>query len=117
MICHEDDKHFVVNTHALHNATLLRKFLPHNLTAPKPLYNDRKARHHEIAATLWITQAEKRARTAVKQKATQDGRIMIMKTVMKMERPMALLQLRRLQRELVHENVSVHRIMGMSVHE
>jgi hypothetical protein len=74
MICHEDDKHFVVNTHALHNATLLRKFLPHNLTAPKPLYNDRKARHHEIAATLWITQAEKRARTAVKRKATQDGK-------------------------------------------
>jgi hypothetical protein len=74
MICHEDDKHFVVNTHALHNATLLQKFLPRNLTALKPLYDDRKARHHEIATTLWITQAEKCARTAVKRKATQDGK-------------------------------------------
>jgi hypothetical protein len=74
MICHEDDKHFVVNTHALHNATLLQKFLPRNLTAPKPLYDDWKARHHEIATTLQITQAEKCARTAVKRKATQDGK-------------------------------------------
>ena len=73
-IYHEDDKHFVVNTHALHNATLLRKFLPRNLTAPKPLYNDREAKHHEIAAKLRVTQAEKRARTAAKRKATQDAK-------------------------------------------
>jgi len=42
--------------------------------APKPLYNDRKARHHEIAATPRITQAEKCAHTAAKRKATQDGK-------------------------------------------
>jgi hypothetical protein len=74
MICHEDDKHFVVNTHALHNANLLRKFLPRNITAPKPLYDDREAGHHEIAVTLRVTQAEKRARTAAKRKATQDAK-------------------------------------------
>ena len=73
-ICHEDDKHFVVNTHALHNATLLRKFLPRNLTAPKPLYNDREAKHHEIAPKLQVTQAEKRTRAAAKWKATQDAK-------------------------------------------
>ena len=73
-ICHEDDKHFVVNTHALHNVTLLHKFLPCNLTAPKPLYNDCEAKHHEIAAKLQVTQAEKCARTAAKQKATQDAK-------------------------------------------
>ena len=73
-ICHEDDKHFVVNTHALHNATLLRKFLPRNLTALKPLYNDCEAKHHEIAAKLRVTQAEKRTCTAAKQKATQDAK-------------------------------------------
>jgi hypothetical protein len=73
-ICHEDDKHFVVNTHALHNATLLRQFLPRSLTKPMSLYDDREARHHNIAATLWITQAEKRARTAAKWIATQDAK-------------------------------------------
>ena len=73
-IYHEDDKHFVVNTHALHNVTLLHKFLPCNLTAPKSLYNDCEAKHHEIAAKLQVTQAEKHARTAAKQKATQDAK-------------------------------------------
>ena len=74
-ICHEDDKLFVVNTHALHNATLLHKFLPRNLTTPKPLCNDREAKHHEIAAKLQVTQAEKCACTAAKWKATQDAKM------------------------------------------
>jgi hypothetical protein len=73
LIAHEDDNHFVINLHALHNATLLRKILPRQLTAPKPLYEDRRARHNEIAAGLRITQAEKRARTAAKTKATRDA--------------------------------------------
>jgi hypothetical protein len=73
LIAHEDDGHFIVNLHALHNATLIRKMLPRHLIAPKPLYADRTARHYEIAAGLRVTQVEKRARTAAKTKATREA--------------------------------------------
>jgi hypothetical protein len=73
LIAHEDDGHFVINMHALHNATHLRKLLPHDLITPKPLYADRKACHYEIATGLRVTQAEKRARTAAKAKATREA--------------------------------------------
>jgi hypothetical protein len=73
LIAHEDDGHFVINMHAFHNATLLRKILPRHLTAPKPLYVDRKAHHFEIAAGLRVTQTEKRARTAAKAAATRQA--------------------------------------------
>jgi len=56
-----------------HNATLLRKILPRHLTAPKPLYVNRKARHCEIATGLRVTQAAKRSLTAAKSKATRDA--------------------------------------------
>jgi hypothetical protein len=59
--------------HAFHNATLLRKILPRHLTAPKPLYIDRKAHHFEIAAGLQVTQTEKWARTAAKAAATREA--------------------------------------------
>jgi hypothetical protein len=52
LITHEDDGHFVVNMHALHNASILWKVLPCELTAPKPLYTDWKAHHYKIAAGL-----------------------------------------------------------------
>jgi hypothetical protein len=73
LIAHEDDGHFVINMHALHNASILRKVLPRELTAPKPLYTDRKAHHYKIAAGLRVTQSEKRARTAAKTKATNEA--------------------------------------------
>jgi hypothetical protein len=73
LIAHEDNGHFIVNLHALHNATLIRKILPRHLTAPKPLYSHRTARHYEIAAGLRVTQVEKRARTAAKAKATREA--------------------------------------------
>jgi hypothetical protein len=71
LIAHQDDDHFILNLHALHNATLIHKILPCHLTVPKPLYEDRQARHFEIAAELWVSQAEKRARSAAKAKATK----------------------------------------------
>jgi hypothetical protein len=71
LIAHEDDRHFVINMHTFHNATLLQKILPRHLTAPKPLYVDQKAHHFEIAAGLRVTQTEKWACTAVKPAATR----------------------------------------------
>ena len=73
LIAHKDDGHFVINMHTLHNATHLWKLLPHDLITPKPLYADRKARHYEIATGLRVTQAEKRAHTAAKAKATREA--------------------------------------------
>lgn len=70
LIGHADDIHFVLNMHALHNATLLRKILPPHLTRPIPLYPDSQARHYEIAAMLRLTQAAKRAAAKVKRAAT-----------------------------------------------
>ncbi|KAJ4464605.1 hypothetical protein C8R41DRAFT_872068 [Lentinula lateritia] len=60
---HNDDRHFIINMHALHNAHLLRRFLPRYLTVPRPLHSDRKKWHGELAKTLVVTQAEKRAET------------------------------------------------------
>jgi hypothetical protein len=74
LIAHTDSNHFVLNTHALHNAHLLRRVLPRELMAPKPLYEDRTARHYKIAESLRVTQSEKRARTAAKRKATLDAK-------------------------------------------
>lgn len=72
LIAHEDDKHFVLNLHALHNVVLLRRALPRHLTIPIPLYQDRKAQHFAIAAQLRVSQADKRAKTAAKTKATRE---------------------------------------------
>lgn len=73
LIRHEDDDHFVINLHALHNATLLRNILPRRLTAPKPMYEDQRAQHYEIATKLRTTQAAKRARTAAKSRETREA--------------------------------------------
>jgi hypothetical protein len=73
LIAHQDDAHYIINLHALHNAALVRKYLPRHLTQPKPLYEDRQARHNELARNLRITQTEKRAKSAAKAKATREA--------------------------------------------
>lgn len=73
LIAHQDDAHYIINLHALHNATLVRKYLPRHLIQPKPLYEDRKARHSEVARNLRITQMEKRAKSTAKAKATREA--------------------------------------------
>ncbi|KAH6905394.1 hypothetical protein BKA70DRAFT_1387014 [Coprinopsis sp. MPI-PUGE-AT-0042] len=60
-ISHNSDDHFVLNTHAIHNAHLLRQVLARNLLAPQPIYIDRELRHAELSAPLRITQHAKRA--------------------------------------------------------
>ncbi|KAF8958957.1 hypothetical protein BDZ97DRAFT_1667763, partial [Flammula alnicola] len=72
VIEHVDQPRFIINTHALHNAARLRKYLPRYLTAPRPLFSDRLKRHHELATVLRTSQAEKRAQTQAKAKATRE---------------------------------------------
>lgn len=54
---------FIINTHAFHNAHLLRAILPRPLVAPNPVYQNRLAKHIEIAGNLRVTQEIKRATT------------------------------------------------------
>ncbi|THU93261.1 hypothetical protein K435DRAFT_861654 [Dendrothele bispora CBS 962.96] len=70
VIDHVDDDNFVINTHALHNAVLLRELLPRNLTEPKPIHQDRQAYHFEVATRYRVGQEEKRKSTAEKCKTT-----------------------------------------------
>ncbi|KAJ3966252.1 hypothetical protein EV361DRAFT_1014977 [Lentinula raphanica] len=69
-IKHTDDDRFILNMYGLHNANLVRKLLPQNLTIPKLLHTDRESFHHEIAIRLRQNQEDKRKRTQERRKAT-----------------------------------------------
>lgn len=58
---HKSVERFVINTHAFHNAHLLRAVLPRSLVAPIPLFQNRSAKHIKIAEKLRSTQEVKRA--------------------------------------------------------
>ncbi|KAJ7670812.1 hypothetical protein DFH06DRAFT_1320737 [Mycena polygramma] len=49
---HNSLDRFIINSHAFHNAHLLRATLPRDLLAPIPLFDDRKGKHDELAAQL-----------------------------------------------------------------
>lgn len=66
---HKAIEHFVINTHAFHNAHLLCATLPRSLVAPILLHQDRQAKHIEIAGSLRTTQEAKR--TAAQARAVQ----------------------------------------------
>ncbi len=66
VIEHHAVDRFIINTHAFHNAHLLRATLPRSLVAPIPLYQDRQAKHNEIAGKLRISQESKRATAKVR---------------------------------------------------
>jgi hypothetical protein len=57
---------FLINTHAFHNAHLIRAILPRDLTAPIPYAVDRRSHHDQIAEGLRVTQDSKRAAIALK---------------------------------------------------
>jgi hypothetical protein len=65
---HQPIERFVVNTHAFHNAHLLRAALPRSLVAPIPLHPDRQAKHFEIAGGLRVTQEARRKARATQKK-------------------------------------------------
>lgn len=71
-IQHKDMDRHLINTHAFHNAHLIRAVLPRDLTQPLPYSDSRKADHFKIANTLRGAQTSKRQVTADKRKATAD---------------------------------------------
>ena len=56
---HQPLERFIINTHAFHNAHLLRATLLHSLVVPILLHQDRQAKHIEIAESLQVTQKAK----------------------------------------------------------
>lgn len=57
---HQPIERFVINTHAFHNAHLIRASLPRSLVAPAPFHPDRRAKHFEHAGSFRATQEAKR---------------------------------------------------------
>ncbi|KAK7437483.1 hypothetical protein VKT23_018555 [Stygiomarasmius scandens] len=72
VIKHANDDAFVINTHALHNATLLRQLLPRPLTEPRYIYQDRVTYHHSVSREYRAVAGKKRDSTAEKRKATRE---------------------------------------------
>ncbi|KDQ28455.1 hypothetical protein PLEOSDRAFT_1041925, partial [Pleurotus ostreatus PC15] len=64
---HKPVHQFIINLHAFHNAHLLRTVLPRSLSAPIPLFDDRRSKHNELAASLRVSQTDKRAQQKVRQ--------------------------------------------------
>ncbi|KAE9388412.1 hypothetical protein BT96DRAFT_836311, partial [Gymnopus androsaceus JB14] len=65
-----NDERYIINTHALHNAARLQCYLPHYLTVPRPLIQDRKEWHATLAADLQVSQAVKQTWTKAQSAAT-----------------------------------------------
>ncbi|KAJ7021232.1 hypothetical protein C8F04DRAFT_1273994 [Mycena alexandri] len=77
-IIHQPVERFVINTHAFHNAHLLRQVLRRELVAPVPLFLEREAKHYELAAKLREIKNGKRKhrqeKTEAKHKKAQETR-------------------------------------------
>ncbi|KAL6302042.1 hypothetical protein BKA93DRAFT_919240 [Sparassis latifolia] len=66
VIAHTTAERFLLNTHAIHNAALIRQTLPRSLTRPISYLDNRYMKHREIAAGLRESGPIKRAQTAAK---------------------------------------------------
>ncbi|KAJ7433258.1 hypothetical protein B0H11DRAFT_2376311 [Mycena galericulata] len=72
-IVHNSLDRFIINTHAFHNAHLLRATLPRNLVAPIPLFPDRQTKHHELASQLRQTLTSRKEIAAAKKRKRAEG--------------------------------------------
>ncbi|KAF8066039.1 hypothetical protein FPV67DRAFT_1450595 [Lyophyllum atratum] len=61
---HKEGDRYLINTHAFHNAHLIRATLPRDLTIPIPYAPNREEYHSGIATSLRSVQDAKRAKTA-----------------------------------------------------
>ncbi|KAJ6582733.1 hypothetical protein B0H10DRAFT_2341090 [Mycena sp. CBHHK59/15] len=61
-IVHNPLDRFIIDSHAFHNAHLLRATLPRDLLAPIPVFEDRRTKHDELAAELCSTKEIKLAK-------------------------------------------------------
>ncbi|THV04305.1 hypothetical protein K435DRAFT_961933 [Dendrothele bispora CBS 962.96] len=76
LLTHEDDNHFVINMHALHNASLVRNILPRVLIAPRLLHGteeEREAWHGEIVENVRPTMVAKRKKANEKRQETREA--------------------------------------------
>ncbi|KAF7378116.1 hypothetical protein MSAN_00235900 [Mycena sanguinolenta] len=71
-VVHKPLDRFFINSHAFHNAHLLRATLPRDLLAPIPLFPDRQRHHYELAGQLREIQSTRLAKRKRKH-AEADG--------------------------------------------
>lgn len=70
---HADDNIFLVNMHAIHNASLIRETVKAVYKGPQPYFGtDRKSQHNTAAARLRVSGPKKRAEANEKRKATRE---------------------------------------------
>ena len=70
---HADDNKFLVNMHAIHNASLIRETVKTVYGGPKPYFGmDRRSHHNAAAARLRVSGPKKRAEANEKRKATRE---------------------------------------------
>ena len=68
-IVHKPIPRYIINTHAFHNAHLLRKVLPQSLVAPVALFGDRNLQHRELATELRRSQGARREQLKTQREA------------------------------------------------
>ena len=70
---HTDDDKFLVNMHAIHNASLIRETVKSVYGGPKSYFGtDRRSHHDAAAARLRVSGPKKRAEANEKRKATRE---------------------------------------------
>jgi len=75
---HRPVERFIINTHAFHNAHLLRAILPRSLVSPIPLhpFDERQTQHIKCAEAIRVAKAireETKAQAAQKRGATNQA--------------------------------------------